>query len=295
MATDEALEETSTSPGRMPRLRRVGSTLRENPPLLVGTSVVTIYVILAIVSLFVVGDPNAHVESGPHPPSLAHPFGTTWLGASVLTQFLASVKWALLIALLSAMVAIVIGANIGLVSGYMGGWVEESLMTITDMAMGLPVLPFGLVVAGLIGKSPIVVAIAVGAVLWRSIARVVRSETKAAKERPYVLAAEARGASDVRIMYRHILPNLLNLISIYVPLAAAWGLLTVSGIAFLGLLRTDLITWGLMIHNTWTSGMMISAPWWFVFPSFGIASLIVSLFLISRQLEEMTNPRLRDD
>lgn len=269
--------------------------LREEPKLAIGLGIIGTYLLLAALSIFLVPTPRVTVADGPTPPSLAHPLGTTWLGESVLLQFVAATKWALLVAGLSALVTITIGANIGLLSGYMGGRVEESLMALTDMAMGLPVLPFGLVVGGVIGKSPAVITLAVGVVLWRTIARVVRSETKSIKQREFVLAAKARGASDTRIIYRHIFPNLLGLISVYLPLSAAWGLLTVSGIAFLGLVDPDMVTWGIMLQNVWSSGMMTSAPWWFAFPAFGIASLIVGLLLIARSLESLTNPRLQGD
>lgn len=266
----------------------------DRPQLSFGLSVVGLYIVLAVGSVFL-PSPTTRVAPGPMGPSLQYPFGTTWMGESVLVQFISSTKWALLIALLSAVVTILIGANIGLISGYYGGWVEEVLMSITDMAMGLPVLPFGLVVGGVLGKNPLLITIAVGAVLWRTIARVVRSETKSIKEREFVTAARARGASDFRIIYIHILPNLLSLISIYVPLTAAWGLLNVAGIAFLGLLDPSLVTWGIMLQEVWSAGMMLSAPWWFAFPAFGIASLIVALLFISRELEKITNPMMRGE
>lgn len=265
------------------------------PKLAVGLGIVGTYLLLAALSVFLIPDPHETVATGAMAPSLQHPFGTTWLGESVLLQFVAATKWALLVALLSAFVTITIGGNIGLVAGYMGGRVEESLMALTDMAMGLPVLPFGLVVGGIIGKSPAVITVAVGVVLWRTIARVVRSETKSIKEREFVLAAKARGASETRIIYQHIFPNLLGLISVYLPLSAAWGLLTVSGIAFLGLVDPNMVTWGIMLQSVWSSGMMMSAPWWFAFPAFGIASLIVGLLLVSQELENLTNPRLQGD
>lgn len=271
------------------------AAVRSRPQLLVGLSIIGFYLLLAVISLTILPDPTQRVATGESPPSLEHPFGTTWQGKSILYQFIASTRWALLIAFLSALVTITIGGNIGLVSGYMGGRIEEALMALTDMAMGLPVLPFGLVVAGILGESPTVITIAVGVVLWRTIARVVRSETKSLKEREFVLAAKARGANDVRVMYRHILPNLLGLISVYVPLSAAWGLLTVAGIAFLGLMDPSMVTWGIMLQKVWSAGMMISNPWWFAFPAFGIASLIVALLMISRALENMTNPRLQGE
>lgn len=276
-------------------LEELAATVRSRPQLLLGVSIIGFYLLLAVISLTILPDPTERVASGQSPPSLEHPFGTTWQGQSILYQFIASTRWALFIAAVSATVTITIGGNIGLLSGYLGGTVEEGLMALTDMAMGLPVLPFGLVVAGIIGESPLVITVAVGIVLWRTIARVVRSETKSLKEREFVLAAKARGANDVRIMYRHILPNLLGLISVYVPLAAAWGLLTVAGIAFLGLMDPNMVTWGIMLQQVWSAGMMISMPWWFAFPAFGIASLIVALLLISRELENMTNPRLQAD
>lgn len=266
--------------------------ITKRPLLTLSVFIIVFYAIVGFISFFVVPDPTERVASGATGPSLSHPFGTTWMGESVLYQFLHSIRWALTIAILSALVAIFIGVNIGLLSGYFGGKVEEGLMMLTDIAMGLPVLPFGLVIAGIVSRSPIIITIAVGAILWRTIARVVRSETKSLKEREFVLAAKARGASDIKIIYKHILPNLYGLISVYLPLAAAWGLLTVAGIAFLGMFRTDMITWGMMIRNAWTSGMMLNANWWFAFPAFGLGSLIVSLLIISREVERITNPEL---
>jgi peptide/nickel transport system permease protein len=226
-------------------------------------------------------------------PSAAHPLGTTNLGRDVLSQVMAGARVSLLIGFLAAFIAVFIGLNIGLVSGYSGGWVDDVLMRLTDIAYGLPFLPFVLVLVFLAGPGLWSIALVISLLLWRSTARVIRSQVLSHKQRPYVESARAIGASDVRIMYYHILPNVLPLAFLYGSFSVAWAVIAEASISFLGFGDPSMTSWGQMLFNAYSAGAIRFAWWWVAPPGICIMLMVMSVFFIGRALEKMTNPELR--
>src|SRR5262249_37525025 len=147
-----------------------------------------------------------------------------------------------------------IGTNVGLVSGYFGGITDDILMRITDFFYAIPFLPFMMVVVALIDRSLGVVVAAMAFVFWRTAARVVRAQVLTLRQRPYVLAARASGAGHMRIMYVHILPNVLPLGILYLIFGAAWAILTESSLSFIGLGDPNQLSWGLMLNQAFVTG-----------------------------------------
>ena len=307
MATDSDQTDLSTRrTGRSPverfqdRLANVVNILRQNRLGKVGVGTFGFFLLLGVFGPYLAPyDPTRIHRAGDGSalrlaePSLAHPFGTTNLGRDVLSQVIIGARISILVGVLAAFIAVFIGVNIGLISGYFGGWVDDALMRLTDIAYGLPFLPFVLVLVFLLGPGLWSIAIVISVLLWRSTARVIRSQVLSHKERPYVESARSIGASDMRIMYYHILPNVLPLAFLYGSFSVAWAVIAEASISFLGFGDPSMTSWGQILFNAYSAGAIRSAWWWVIPPGVCIMLLVMSVFFIGRALEELTNPELR--
>lgn len=226
-------------------------------------------------------------------PSSDHPLGTTHLGRDVASQLIVGTRTSLLVGFLAAFVSVFIGTNIGLIAGYAGGLTDDFLMRITDIVYGLPFLPFAIVFVVVLGSDMVNLILAISLILWRSTARVVRSQVLSHKERPYVESAKAIGAGDLRIMYRHIFPNVLPLTFLYASFAVGWAIIAEANLSFLGFGDPERWSWGGMIFTAYNQGLIQEAWWWVFPPGIAIVLLVISVFFISRTLENLTNPELQ--
>ncbi|MCB2102200.1 MAG: ABC transporter permease [Rhodobacterales bacterium] len=227
------------------------------------------------------------------PPSWEFPMGTTHLGYDLFSQLVLATRTTLLIGATSGLISIIIGANIGLIAGYYGGKLDEVLMRLTDILYGMPFLPFIIVLIALFGRKLEFVILAIVLIIWRTSARVIRAQTISIKQRQFIAMAKARGASDFRIIYKHILPNVLPLLLLYAAFNIAWSIITEASASFLGFGDGETISWGGMLYELWLSGKTRVAWWWFASPSVCIILLVTSLVFVSRAYEEVANPRLR--
>jgi len=226
-------------------------------------------------------------------PSAEFLMGTTAMGRDIFTQMLYATRTTVLIGLVSGLISIMIGANLGLWSGYYGGRMDEILMRFTDIIYGMPFLPFLIVLISLFGRSLWFVIIAICCIVWRTSARVIRAQTLAIKQRQFILAGKARGCSDLRIIYGHIMPNIMPLLLLYTAFNIAWSVLAEAGASFLGFGDPDNLSWGGMLYNLWISGKIRTAWWWFAPPAICIVLLVSALVFVSRAYEEEANPRLK--
>ncbi len=226
-------------------------------------------------------------------PSLQHWLGTTSLGRDVFSQILWGARPAILVGVLTALGVVVIGVNVGLISGYFGGRIDSILMRITDVFLGLPFLPFIIVVLSISGRSVWTIIFAMTLVMWRSTARVIRAQVLSLKEMPFIAAARVSGASDWTIIYREIAPNIMPLALVNIAFALAWAIITEASIGFLGYSDPDVVSWGSVIYQAFASQMMYRAPWWVIPPGAAIMVLVSSVYFIGRAYEEAVNPRLR--
>jgi len=227
------------------------------------------------------------------PPSWQHWLGTTLLGRDVLSQMLVGARPALLVGGLTALGTVLIGVNIGLISGYFGGRIDSFLMRLTDMFLGLPFLPFIIIVLSLTGRSLTTMVIAMTLVMWRSTARVVRAQVLSLREMPFVAAARVTGASDLAIIYREIAPNIMPIALVSVAFALAWAIITEASISFLGFGDPSMVSWGSIVYDAYASQMMYRAPWWVVPPGIAIMVLVSAVYFVGRAYEQVVNPRLR--
>lgn len=226
------------------------------------------------------------------PPSAAFPLGTTNLARDLLSQMILATRTTMMIGVASGLVSIVIGANIGLIAGYYGGRIDNALMRLTDVVYGMPFLPFIIVLISLFGRSISFVILAIVVIVWRTSARVIRAQTIAIKQRQFVAFARARGASDLRIIYRHIAPNIMPLLLLYTSFNIAWAIVTEASASFLGFSDPNAVTWGSILQDLWTSGYTQAAWWWFLEPSAAIVLLVSAFVFVSRAYEVVANPRL---
>jgi len=215
-------------------------------------------------------------------------------GEDLLSQLLWGSRIAILVGLLAAFISTFVGLIVGLVSGYFGGLVDEILMRVTDFFLVIPGLPLMIVLAAILGASWINIVLVIALLGWTGTARLVRSQVLAERQKAYVEAARAIGASDLYIIFRHILPNVTPLLFAQITLGVAGSILSEAALSFLNLTSPYDVSWGRMLMQASTSGAYSRGCWWYVFfPGFCIVLLALSFTLVGYAVDEILNPRLR--
>ncbi len=228
-----------------------------------------------------------------NPPSKDHLLGTTKMGRDVFSQVVLGTRIAMLVGVTSAICVVFIGSNIGIISGYYGGRVDNIIMRIVDIIYGIPFLPFALILVAVLGPGVINIILAIVLITWRNTARVIRSQVLSIKQRAFIEAARISGASDFRIMYKYIAPNVIPLSLVYVALSMGYGIMTEASLSFLGYGDPTLPSWGKILYECYSNQAMFIAWWWMIPPGLAITLLVLSGFLIGRSYEEVANPRLK--
>lgn len=227
------------------------------------------------------------------PGQEGHILGTTSLGRDIFSQIVYGSRSALLVGLTAAFMVAFIGSIVGLLSGYFGGWVDTVLMRLADIAFGIPFLPFVIVISAFLEPSIWNTVVAMGLVLWRDTGRVIRSQVLSLRSRGYVEAARVVGSSDLKIILRHIAPNILPLSFLYGSIAIGWAILTEASISFLGFGDPNQISWGFMLQDAFASQALArQAYYWFIPPGLAIILVVSAGFFISRGYENLLFPKL---
>ena len=219
------------------------------------------------------------------PPSTAHPLGTTGDGYDVLSRMIVGAQPTAIAGLLGGTMIVSIGLTVALLSGYLGGVVDETLMRITDLFFAIPFIPFALVVIAFFGAGFWIAIFIIGILLWRSNARVIRAQVLQIKERPYIQASKASGASSARIILKHILPNVAPMAILYFALGIGVAIIAQASLAFVGVADAQTPSWGVMIRNAYFSGYLREAWTWALAPGLMIAFTVLSTYLIGRSFE----------
>ncbi|MFQ5909405.1 MAG: ABC transporter permease subunit [Thermoplasmata archaeon] len=218
--------------------------------------------------------------------------GTDNQGRDLYSQWMWGTRVALTVGLLAAFFSISIGVIIGLVAGYTGGKVDSVLMRFTDVILVLPGLPLVIILAAVLGAGIWNIILVISIVGWPGTARVIRSEVLSLKERPFIDSARVTGASNIRIMFKHIAPNVLPLAFLYMTFAVSGAILTEAALSFIGLGDANTPSWGQMLQLIQQSNVL-GSWWWLLPPGLGITFLSLAFYLIGRGYEQIVNPRLR--
>lgn len=229
------------------------------------------------------------------PISPDHWLGTTSSGRDVLSQLIYGSRAALLVGLSAAFAVVAIGTLLGLLGGYLGGWVDKTVTRLSDIVLGLPFLPFMLVLAALTHPGTDIVIFTVAGLLWPNTARVIRAQVLSLRERAWVEAARVTGCSTARIMFVHVLPQVLPLAALYGSVAIGWAILAEASASFLGFGDPDTMSWGVMLQDAYANQALSRGAWnWFAPPGAAIMSMVLAGFLISRGSEKLLFPKLAE-
>jgi oligopeptide transport system permease protein len=219
-------------------------------------------------------------------------FGTDNIGRDLLTRTLIAGRVSLAIGLLAGLVAVVIGVLYGATSGYLGGRVDEVMMRIVDILYSLPFIFFVIMLVVFFGRNFVLMFLAVGAVLWLDMARIVRGQTLSIKRQEFVQAADALGVTQAGILRRHIIPNTLGPVVVYMTLLVPQVIILESFLSFLGLgVQEPMSSWGVLIaHGAKNIG---TANWLLIFPSFFLTTTLFALNFIGDGLRDALDPKDR--
>jgi len=266
---------------------------RAHRPAVIGIFVLTLLAILCSAApLISPYDPDkTQLLSLYEPPSLKHPFGTDDLGRDLATRILYGGRVSLTIGLLAVSVAITVGTLVGVTAGYYGRWIDSLLMRTVDALYSFPRL-FLLILFGVFfkGMTVGVIILVLGMLSWLTTSRLVRATFLSLKQREFVEAARGVGASDVRIIFRHILPNSLAPIIVAGTLGVGAAIIAESTLSFLGLgIQPPTPSWGNMLNHATTD--MDKAPWIAFFPGFFIFLAVMSINFIGDGLRDALDPR----
>ena len=221
--------------------------------------------------------------------------GVDHMGSDLWSQLIYGTRIALAIGLSTAFIAVAIGTTVGIVAGYVGGAVDEFLMRVVDVLLAIPSLPILIILGALFGKSVANIVILLALLSWMGIARLVRSQTLSLKERTFVEAARASGASRQYVMLHHILPNVMPLIFANLVLRIPGAILTEASLSFLGLGDPRVATWGRILQNARQFGAFtIMAWWWLIPPGLALTFMSLAFVFIGNSVNEILNPRYRE-
>jgi oligopeptide transport system permease protein len=276
--------------------RRAWRRLRMNK------AAMTALVVLATLSLLVIVGPwlspyNYHQMDWMRlwtSPSFdnGHWFGTDGLGRDVLTRTLYGGRISLLVGVVSTLVSLIIGVSYGMIAGYLGGRIDGVMMRVVDILYAMPFLFFVILLMVFFGRHLVLIFVAIGAVNWLDMARIVRGQTLALKQMPFVEAARVAGARGSQIIRRHIVPNLLGVVAIYATLTIPQVILVESFLSFLGLgVQPPATSWGALINEGGKS--METAPWLLIFPASFLAFTLLCFNFIGDGLRDALDPRDR--
>ena len=225
--------------------------------------------------------------------SLAYPLGTDHVGRDVLSRLIFGARVSMVVGITAVLVAGSIGTLLGIVSGYLGGWADQVVMRITDTWLALPALTFAIFLAAIVGPSELNIILILGLVYWTRYARVIRGEVLSLKQREFVRLAIVAGCSKSLIMWRHILPNVINSAVVLATLMLGVVIVTEASLSFLGVgVLPPKPAWGLMMADG-KKGLMVGYWWLTVFPGICIMLMVLSANLLGDWLRVKFDPQLR--
>ncbi|HUV74393.1 MAG TPA: ABC transporter permease [Anaerolineae bacterium] len=282
----------------MQQLREIWRTFRRRPMGIVGALMLFSVVFVAIFAPWLAPyDPDVKIDIDPEdllaPPDVEHLLGRDDAGKDVLSQLIYGARVSLTVGFVASFMSMFIGTTVGLIAGYIGGRIGNALMRLTDFLLVIPDLPLMLVIISIWGRGLWKIIFVIGMLGWTYNARLVRSQVLSIRERQFVLRARAIGAGSLRIILRHIFPQVLPLILAQAVLSVSGAIIAESSLSFLGLGDPTLVSWGMMLNFAFERAISRMAWWFLLPPGFAIVWVSVGLIMMGTTLEEIVNPRLR--
>jgi len=274
--------------------------LRKNRLAILGLGWIVVVVLMAVTAdlwvprmfadpLKIDTTPGASLQS----PSLEHPFGTDKLGRDVFSRVVYGARVSLMVGIIAVSISLLIGVALGAISGYFGGLADTIVMRSADVFFAFPYILFAIALIAVLGPSYQNVFIAIGILGWPGIARVFRSSILSVKQNEYVEAARAMGASHVRILFRHIMPNAIAPIIVYATMSIGGAIITEAALSFLGMgVQPPTPSWGLMLSDA--RALMFSAPWLTIWPGFAILTTVLAFVLMGDGLRDALDVKMKD-
>ena len=290
-STTTALNETDVAEApRVAKPRRVPLSL------MIGGSLVGLFVVLALIGPYITPYPfdEFHFKTRLAPPSAEFWWGTDRYGRDIFSRVIAGARLTVFMAGTGTVIGVFFGVLIGLFSGYVGGWVDEILMRLTDIAMSFPGLLLALLVVAALGANEVNAVISISIVFTPKVARVVRSATLGLRHVQFVEAAQVRGESRTFIIFREILPNIWPPIIVESCIRLSYAVLLVVSLSYLGLgAQPPAPDWGLMIAKE--RAFLVTGPWVVLAPAAAIVTLIISVNLLGDGMREWLAARKTAD
>jgi peptide/nickel transport system permease protein/oligopeptide transport system permease protein len=281
--------------------------LKRNKLALVGLGIITVFMIIGTTQVIAnIGgwqwtpyDPNAtNFELSPtghgSPPSWSHPFGTDSLGRDMFSRVIVASRIALLVGVIAVAISLTLGLLLGPVAGYYGGWVDSVIMRMADIFFAFPYILFVLLLITALEPGFANVFIAIGILGWATYARLNRGSVLSVKAMEYVEAARAQGAGDLRLIFRHVLPNTMAPVYVAIAMGVGGAIVTEAALAFLGLgVQPPNASWGLMIDEG--ANLVFAGSWWIlVFPSIALVLTVFGFISFGNGLRDATDPKLKE-
>ncbi len=256
---------------------------------------ISLLVVVAIITPFIAPYDYAYQDLalGASAPSSDHLLGTDTLGRDLLTRMMYGSRISLMVGFLATSVALVIGVIWGTVAGFSGGKTDAVMMRIVDTLYGIPFIILIILLMVIFGRNLILLFLAIGAVEWLTMARIVRSQVLNLSKQEFILSAEAMGVSKLSIIFRHLIPNAMGPVIVYATLTVPQIMLLESFLSFLGLgVQPPLSSWGLLIRD---GAVSMEEYWWLlIFPSLAFSLTLFSLNFIGDGLRDAIDPRTAD-
>lgn len=276
--------------------RGLVARLARDPAALAGVGIVGSVTLAALAAPWLApADPAAiHPTAVLLPPSSTHPLGTDNLGRDLLSRLLYGARPSLATAAVASSLTMTIGVVVGTVSGYCGGRIDDVMMRVVDILLAFPSLILALAITGMLGPGLFHVMVGMVSVWWVGYARIVRGMVLSIKERQFVEAARALGASTLRILSRHILPNVIPPVIVLATLDLGSLVLAISGLNFLGLgVQPPTPEWGAMLNEG--RPFLMTAPQMMLYPGMAISLVVIGFNLLGDALRDALDPRLRGE
>jgi peptide/nickel transport system permease protein len=270
-----------------------------NPMGLIGIIILIVFMVIAAVGPYIAPYDVDMSRPGEFsrllPQSADHWMGTDTFGHDIFSQLLFGARTSIIVGIVAALISSVLGAAVGLYSGYAGGWKDEVIMRLNDIVLSIPWLVLMIIIAAFMGSIDLLgIILVIGLTGWSGTARLVRAQVLSLRERQYVERAKAIGSGDGHIIRAHILPNSFPLVFANTILTVAISILSEATLSFLGLRPHGVVTWGTMLSYAQTSSAFtIGLHWWIIAPGICIVLVVLGFTLLGYALDDIMNPKLR--